>query len=377
MNKYRILPTTGVILIALCLMWGQTVPHTPHNNHTLNNMAHRIKSLTIMSYNVENLFDTINNPSTDDDDFTPTGGRQWTRHRYYQKLNHIAQVIARAGEVDWPAIIGLVEIESRIALDDLLERTPLSKAGYRYVMTTGQDPRGINTALLYRPKYIDLIKHREYTIHFADEPNKRSRNLLHAHLALPDGEELHAFVVHLPSRREGALLTEPSRREVCRYLRQICDSLYTDGLGTTSSMRHFIIMGDFNSEPNERPLVQDLGVGLSLPNGYEPERADRLALYNLMTPGIEPRQGQEDVPGSYCYRGVWSQLDQFVASHTLWHSASIWRYEAGSATNYAPEYLRRVKDAHTTIEPYRTYQGDYYVGGYSDHYPIVMRLRRH
>ena len=104
----------------------------------------------VMSYNVENLFDTEDNPDKNDNDFLPSGNHHWTRGRYYHKLQQLAKVISAAGEWDTPALIALCEVENDSVLTHLLNRTPLKLQQYRYCMTHGSDIRGINSALLYQ-----------------------------------------------------------------------------------------------------------------------------------------------------------------------------------------------------------------------------------
>ena len=104
----------------------------------------------VMSYNVENLFDTKDDPLTADNDFLPSGNRHWTSGRFYHKLQQLAKVITAAGEWSTPALIGLCEVENDSVLVRLLDFTPLRRQHYRYCMTHGQDTRGINVAFLYQ-----------------------------------------------------------------------------------------------------------------------------------------------------------------------------------------------------------------------------------
>ena len=119
-----------------------------------------------MSYNVENFFDTEDDPTHDDDSFLPTGEHHWTRARYQTKIQHIAEVISAVGEEAFPDLIALIEVENATALSDLLHRTALGeKAGYRHIITHGEDKRGINVALLYAPETFRLIASEEIPIH--------------------------------------------------------------------------------------------------------------------------------------------------------------------------------------------------------------------
>ncbi len=324
----------------------------------------QIRQMVIMSYNVENLMDTLDNPATADEDFTPTGRNAWTSHRYAEKLERIAEVISRAGGTQWPALVGLVEVENASTLDDLLERTPLGAKGYRYIITEGNDPRGIDVALLYRPEVIDLVQWEAKEIPFT-EADKRSRPLLLAQMRLSTGQELNVGVAHFPSRRGGADETESYRRESARALRSACDSLFAEG------KRHFVLMGDFNGEPEEVATRVDLGASLDWPRDGKGSKSDALQLYSLLHPRRVSPGAQY---GTYLFRGTWSQLDHLIISGSLLEKGSSLRYVNDSAEVYAPDYLSRETGSAGQRAPWRTYRGPHYDGGYSDHYPVLLRL---
>ena len=120
----------------------------------------------VMSYNVENLFDTKDDPLTADNDFLPSGNRHWTSGRFYHKLQQLAKVITAAGEWSTPALIGLCEVENDSVLVRLLNYTPLRRQHYRYCMTHGQDTRGINVAFLYQRDKFRYQGHTEHPVRF-------------------------------------------------------------------------------------------------------------------------------------------------------------------------------------------------------------------
>ena len=113
----------------------------------------------VMTYNVENFFDTRDNPTKNDDEFLPSGNRYWTQSRYYHKLQQIAKVISAAGEWSTPALIALCEVENDSVLSHLTRRTPLRWQDYRYIITQSPDPRGINVALLYQRDQFFYLRH--------------------------------------------------------------------------------------------------------------------------------------------------------------------------------------------------------------------------
>lgn len=352
-------------MTALSLRWRLLVPlvlclalalHPPRA------CAQGDADLIVVCYNVENLLDTIDDPYTTDEEFTPEGAKRWTSHRYRRKLERIATVLGRIGEARWPDLIGLVEVEHAGVLEDLLRLTPLGRQGYRYVLTTSPDERGMDVALLYRSGRISLEASRSYSIPWTDV-RKRSRDLLQARLRLPNGEILHTWVVHLPSRRGGVSATEGYRREACRTLRTLCDSVVRHS-------PHLLVMGDFNGEPHEPATRLDLGA--SLEAVYTP--SSELRLHNLCSRGVLRQHDATSQYGTYCFRGVWSQLDQIIVSGSMLSPESRVRYQAGSVAVYAPPYLRRGAVYAGQRAPWRTYAGHHYVGGYSDHFPVVVRL---
>jgi len=182
--------------------------------------------LRLMFYNVENFFDTEKDPKINDNDFLPEGSMRWTQKRYLDKRNRIARVITNVGEWDPPALVGLCEIENRGVLDDLIKNTPLSKYPYSIVHKESPDPRGIDVALLYRSDYLKCIAQQFIHVKFAD-PRRRTRDILYATFSVSNGDTLHVFVNHWPSRGGGQKQTEPNRLLTASLVRQKVDSIFS------------------------------------------------------------------------------------------------------------------------------------------------------
>lgn len=361
--RYFVISFTCFLSLSIISMFAQAKPlHTDTRD-----------SLTIMSYNVENLFDTIDDKQTEDDEFTPQGAKHWTKYRYKQKLRHLSTVISRIGGRHWPSLICLVEVENAEVMNDLLHNTALGKKGYSYSITHSPDPRGIDVAFLYRGDDLELIEQHEYQPTFTTDANKKSRSVLELRFRLRNGDELYVYGVHFPSRREGVALSEPHRRDVARLIRSRCDSLYRLLDVEQRRHTHFIIMGDFNEEAHELAIVEDLKSRSKLPNTMT-DLSPELELYSLMHPHIEPRNKAQFPRGSYCYQRVWTQLDHFIISESLLKEGAGLRYINASAHNYFASYLASEQIVAGYPTPWRTYGGNHYIGGYSDHYPIVMRL---
>ena len=136
----------------------------------------------IMSYNVENLFDTLDNPETADDDFTPNGVYHWNNSRYQTKLQHISKVIVSVGGDFAPILVGLCEIENEYVLRGLTQFSSLNKLHYKYIHKDSPDPRGIDVALLYieeefKPTKIDFIN---ITLFYEKESKRRMNEIMYS-----------------------------------------------------------------------------------------------------------------------------------------------------------------------------------------------------
>ena len=300
----------------------------------------------VMSYNVENLFDTSDDPHTNDNEFLPDGTRHWTQKRYRSHLEQTARVILAAGAWESPALVGLCEVENEAVLQQLMHHTQLRSEGYRSCITRGNDPRGINNALLYRQDRFRLLGWRSVRIPFADRA-KRSRDLLHAWGRIASGDTLDVIVCHFPSRRNGRKASEPDRIDAARCVRRLCDSL-----GRARRRPQLIVMGDFNDTPTDRSirLMTDGG-------------ARHLRLTNLFS---DPHR--TGFAGSHYYRGAWAQLDQMLVSPLLAERVT-------SARVFAPDFLLTDDGRRRSRRPHRIYNGFRYEGGFSDHLPIVAIFR--
>jgi len=297
----------------------------------------------IMFYNVENLFDTYNDPKKNDDEFLPDGAMRWTYNRYYSHLRRTAQVINAIGEWGTPVLCGLCEVENDTVLTHLLNRTPLREQHYRYCITTGSDVRGINNALIYQRDRFKYLGHRSAKIPFTNK-HKLSRDILHVWGELTTGERLDVFVCHFPSRSAGEKETQPDRIDAARFVRRMCDTLLLDNADA-----NIVVMGDFNDTPTDRSI-------LVMTKGS----TDSFDLVNLFA---DPKK--LNFYGSHKFQGEWSQLDQIIVSRH-WHSY----LKKDSPHIFAPDFLLGKKNSRGEQSPLRSYAGTFYQGGYSDHLPV-------
>ncbi len=295
------------------------------------------QSFRIMSYNVENLFDTIDNPLTADDEFTPQSDRHWDTRRYWHKISQISRTIVNVGEWQHAAIVGLVEIESDTCLRDLCQRGGLRKYGYKYVHYDCQDVRGIDVALLYDPQQFRLIDQYPIPIDFGYE-TRPTRDILYVKGLIPYGDTLHVMVCHAPSQLGGAAATE-KRHFVLRKANHVADSILT-----ADPKALIVLMGDFNDKPERiSPHIE--------------------SLVNLMDTDVRSLIIYDNsARGTYVYQEQWSLLDQIFVSPNMKNRCKAKIYNA--------DWL--MQDG----KPHRTYNYIRYDRtGYSDHLPVYLDIQ--
>jgi predicted extracellular nuclease len=305
------------------------------------------KYFTVVSYNVENLFDTISQSKLDEE-FTPASKKSWNTERYYKKLNSIAQVIDSINPKELPEIIGLIEIENRTVLEDLIKTDILANGNYKIVHQDGPDPRGIDCALLYRSDAFEYLNHQAIEVRFPFADNKRTRDILYVK-GLVNRDTLHFFVNHWSSRRGGEEASEPKRMQSALTLKNI-----TDSITRVNPLAKIIIMGDFNDEPSDKSLKESLQAG-----ALSDDTNLKNLLYEAYTKG----------KGSYYYRGDYNMIDNFVVSNPLLVADKGFRLYTSNGFVFTPEFICYT-NKNGDKSPNRTYGGDNYYGGYSDHFPI-------
>ena len=297
--------------------------------------------LTFMELNCENLFDTRHDSLKNDLEFLPDGSYKWTPYRYWAKLNHLGQeIVAQSDPV--PDFVAMCEVENDSVMFDLTKRSLLRNAGYEYVMTSSPDERGIDVALLYQPASFALL--HSHSIRIKPLPDTRpTRDILYASGLLITGDTLHVFVVHAPSRRGGEQASRPYRLLVASQLAEAVDSVYA-----ISRDAKIIIAGDFNDYADS-PALQHL---------YE---------HHLINISADA-QGSHGAKATYRWHGEWRSLDQILCS------PSLAARKQSSVIGDLP-FLLEDDEKYGGKKPYRTYLGPRYLGGYSDHLPLVVQLK--
>ena len=234
---------------SLILLFWLSISSAQSKNYRIHCMAF---------YNLENLFDTINNPETNDEASPMFEIKKNRSAVYHQKLKNMAQVISEIGfekTKTAPSIIGVSEIENRNVLEDLLQTPPLNSLNYGIAHYDSPDLRGIDVALLYRKEHFIPISHHAYELRFWSETGvrkyTRDQLLVSGYL---EGELIHVIVNHWPSRRGGEKRSRPNREKAAFLNQQICDSIFT-----TSPNSKIILMGDLNDDPINSSLKNVLG----------------------------------------------------------------------------------------------------------------------
>lgn len=316
------------------------------------------KEYTIAFYNVENLFDTINDPNTWDDDFTPEGKLEYTAERYQKKLLNLSDVLSSIDKNNFPAIIGLCEIENRSVLDALIGQDKLKNANYGIAHTDSPDARGIDCALLYNKNEFKYLNHDVIGIKFPNEPNFKTRDILHVQGILGSADTLDIFVNHWPSRRGGMKESEKNRVFVAQQLK-----LAVNKLQEKNTQAKIIIMGDFNDEPTNKSAEATL-LATNNKDTSNPE-----ALYNLMY------DLKLEGKGTYNYKGNWNMLDNLIVSNSLISNTDGIHTNHQAGRIFTEEWIC-YKNPDGLSLPSRSYSGPRYFGGYSDHFPVYFQLSR-
>ena len=313
------------------------------------------KFFTVMSYNVENLFDTLDTAGKDDVEFTPGGKKNWTSERYHTKLKHLSEVIAAVNPENgqFPDIVGIIEAENIAVLKDLAAQEAISAAGYECILEEGTDNRGIDCGLMYNPKTFKYLSHRSIRVKLRPS-GQTTRDILYVK-GMVDKETLHIFVNHWPSRVGGKQQTENKRTQCADRLKEITDSLIK-----AEPQCNILIMGDLNDEPTDESVYEIL---------QAKETSQYSRLNNIMY-ALQNKNKGKFGSGTYYYKGEYSMLDNLIVSNPLLTRTSGFRLYENTGYIFAPDFIS-FKESNGDIAPSRSYSGKYY-GGYSDHYPVYM-----
>lgn len=314
------------------------------------------KVACVAFYNLENLFDTINQENVNDYEFTPEGPNGWRSSRYWEKSDNMAKVISQiATDItpDGPAILGVSEIENRSVLEDLVANERIKDRNYKIVHYDSPDRRGVDVGLLYNPMYFEVTNSQSRPLHVEGMDDFRTRDQLVVS-GIFDGEPMHFIVVHWPSRYGGEKRSRPLRNAAAQLSRSIIDSLRS-----IDPNAKVVLMGDYNDDPNNESVDKYLKA-----TGRKKLKKDQL--FNPFEPLF--RNGI----GSLAYRDNWNMFDQHVIT-PAWLDGDYSGYQFHKAVVFHKPWMKQ-KEGRYKGYPHRTFAGGRYLGGYSDHFPTYLLI---
>ncbi len=306
------------------------------------------KMYTIAFYNLENLFDTVDNKLTNDNDFLPTSDKRWTKKRYERKLYKLGSAIAKIGADQTrtlPDIIGVSEVENKLVVTDLINSKALKNINYDIVHYNSPDERGIDVALIYNKDVFEVVSSETFSVYLEDENGERdyTRDILLVSGIL-NNETIYIIVNHWSSRREGEEASNYKRMAASNKVVQILSQIKNENYNPK-----FIVMGDFNDNPNNESIKL-------LKSSHD--------LYNPMDTLLSYDKG------SLNYRFTWNLFDQILFS-TNFFSTEENTLRFYKADIYDEKFLTQYKGKYKG-QPFRTYVGKKYKGGFSDHFPVYI-----
>lgn len=292
---------------------------------------------TIAFYNVENLFDTINHPEKNDEEFLPEGSYEWTSDRYNAKLKRINEVI---DSLEVPMILGMCEIENESVVQDVVNAGSM-KNSHAIVHFESLDQRGIDNAIIYDKTLLKLEKSGMIRFNMP-EPSSPSRDIVWAKFSRGK-DTILTMVNHWPSRRGGQVESEPKR-----MIAAVAASHFIDSVLNQNKKTKIVFLGDLNDHPNNRSAQ---------------------LIAESLKPIISEKSGK--FGGSHNYRGEWGVLDHMLVSKAFLKGRT--KIKKRTAEIFSPEFLLTTYQGN--IVPKRNYGGRKYLGGYSDHLPVVVKVK--
>lgn len=318
----------------------------------------KYRMLSVAFYNLENLFDTINEEGVNDEEFTPEGKNMWTPERYLEKLDNMARAIHGIGlgeyTPDGAVLLGVCELENASVMEDLANTELLKDRNYKFVHYNSPYYRGMDVALFYQPKYFRVLASASHELNIPEIENFTTRAQLVVSGIL-DGDTVHVIVNHWPSRSGGEKRSRPLRIKAAELSRWIADSIFK-----INPQAKIIVMGDLNDDPTNKSVKKYLNTS----GDAESTKDDQF--YNpyesLHAQGI----------GSLAYRDSWNLFDQIIVSRAL-TGEDYSSYKLYQAKVYNEKFLKQ-QEGRFKGYPWRTYSYGAYIGGYSDHFPVYIYL---
>lgn len=329
------------------------------------NAQQQFKMALVGFYNLENLFDTINDPNKNDEEFLPNGKNAWNTQKYTAKLHNMAYAISTIGtdksdrfySPEGLAVLGLCEMENRTVLEDLVAQPEIADRNYQIVHYESPDRRGVDVALVYNPKYFKLTNSKSYRLVVPNQPDFISRDQLVV-TGILDDEEMSFIVMHWPSRYGGEKKSLPGRMAAASLCRHIADSILAD-----NPKAKIVMMGDYNDYPTNKSILEGLRA-----KGKVSEMKDD----DFFNPMWKMHKNGE---GTNYYRDVKGVLDQCIITPALLKDENdpFATYQLFKPMVHSKEFLKQHEGRYNGY-PWRSFAGGVWLGGYSDHFPVYLIL---
>lgn len=298
------------------------------------------------------------------DDFTENSSKNWTPAKFNQKLGNLAKVISELGRKytnDNPVIVGLIEVESRQVIEELLKQPLLAKSNYGIVHYNSYDARGIDVAIIYQKSRFKVTEQYKKEIKiFGDEGYRSYTRDVVVIKGYLDGEHVAFFMNHWPSRSGGEARSLPRRIAAANVLKGEMDKARAEDPGIKC-----FAMGDFNDDPVSPSVKKYLGAV-----GDPSELSDKAPYYDLMTKLYKAGVA------SLAYRDAPNLFDQIIVSKNLYSPEKLTKtYSIYKTEIFAPDYMINSQGQWKGY-PLRSWDGDNYTGGYSDHFPAFTVIQK-
>lgn len=314
----------------------------------------RYQTFGVAFYNLENLFDTINNNGKYDLEFSPEGKNRWDGKKYWSKINNLSYAISQMTTKTTPmgpAIIGVSEIENITVLQDLVAADNIKNWNLRIIHHDSPDARGVDVGMLYNPRFFRPINVTNHRLVVPELPNFKTRDQMCV-VGLLGGSRVAVIVNHWPSRRGGEKESSWLREAAASLTKSITDSLYK-----VDPKMGVIIMGDLNDDPHNKSVAETLGATKNIKD------AQKTGFFNPFWEKLDKGIG------SYIYRGGWDLFDQIIINQNLVDGACGLKYFGAEVLNKS--FLLQA-DGQYKGYPLRTFSGGAWTNGYSDHLPTEI-----
>ena len=321
----------------------------------------KVEVVSIGFYNLENLFDTIQDPEINDEDFLPKGNYRYNTEVYNHKLTVLSDVISQIGtEItpDGAAIVGVCEIENKSVLIDLVNHKNIKARNYQIVHYDSPDERGIDVGMLYNPKYFKVLDSKNLYVQLPDRDGTTNftRDVLWVKGVLL-GETVHVFVNHWPSRSGGEAKSSPLRELAAAVAKKKIDEIIAENQNAK-----IILMGDLNDDPVNNSVKKVIGAKGDVTKVGKGEMYNPwMAMY-------------KNGFGTLAYRDAWNLFDQIIISSAIADkNAEGFRFYKAKIFNKSFLFSQ---EGRFKGYPKRTYSFGKFIGGYSDHLPTYIYLVR-